>query len=149
MPQSLVKNYIHVVFSTKGRTSFISDNVAAKLYPYLNGICNNLTCYPTLIGGHTDHVHILCNLSKNITLSKFIEQLKTGSARWLKSQENVSTFAWQNGYAAFSVNYNALDIVKEYIANQNRHHREMTFEDELRRLLIENDLNFDERYLWD
>ncbi|MEJ7644483.1 MAG: IS200/IS605 family transposase [Chryseolinea sp.] len=149
MGQSLVKNYVHVVFATKGRKSFISSDIANKLYPYLNGICNNMNCYPQLIGGHVNHVHILCHLSKNVALSKFIEQLKSSSSRWLKAQEELMDFSWQNGYSAFSVNNRGLNNVREYIANQHVHHRRLTYEEELRSLLIENELPFDERFLWD
>jgi len=149
MPQSLVQNYLHIVFATKGRKNLISPDIAGKLYPYLYGISKGMDCYPKLIGGHLNHVHILCQLPKTVSISKLIEQLKSSSSKWLKTQNTVDNFAWQNGYAAFSIQYNMVVTVVDYIANQETHHRKLTFEDELRKLLRENALEFDERYLWD
>ncbi|MEJ7646190.1 MAG: IS200/IS605 family transposase [Chryseolinea sp.] len=149
MPQSLVQNYIHIVFSTKGRKNLISSEIGGRLYPYLYGISKNMNCYPKLIGGHLNHVHILCDLPKTVCLSKLIEQLKSSSSKWLKTQNRLDNFAWQNGYAAFSIQYSNVSTVVNYIANQEIHHQTITFENELRRLLKENALEFDERYLWD
>jgi len=149
MSQSLVKNYIHIVFSTKGRKDLISPEISSRLFPYMYGIFKNMKCYPKLIGGHVNHVHILCQLPKTLALSKLIEQLKSGSSKWLKADNRLENFAWQNGYAAFSVQYNNVLTVVDYIANQEVHHQNLSFEDELRKLLIENALDFDERYLWD
>ena len=75
MWQSLVQNYLHIVFSTKNRVPFITNEVEDDLHAYLGGICNNLDCYPIKIGGYTDHVHILCLLSKKIALVKLLEEV--------------------------------------------------------------------------
>ena len=77
MGQSLVKNYLHIVFSTKHRESLIHPPVEAELYAYLGGICNNLNCTVIKVGGYTDHIHILCMLSKKIALMKLMEELKS------------------------------------------------------------------------
>ncbi|MFM7402084.1 MAG: transposase, partial [Bacteroidota bacterium] len=66
MGQSFVKNYMHIVFSTKHRVPLITPNIEPDLHRYLGGICNSLGCHSVQIGGYTDHVHILCMLSKNI-----------------------------------------------------------------------------------
>ena len=72
MGQSLVKNYIHLIYSTKHCVALIHEPVAGKLYTYLGGICRNLECNPVKIGGHTDHVHILCMLSKKISVKMML-----------------------------------------------------------------------------
>ena len=77
MPQSLVKNYMHITFSTKNRYPFIDKRIQEELFCYLGGICKNLECNPLVVGGHQDHVHILCLLSRKIALMKLIEELKT------------------------------------------------------------------------
>jgi hypothetical protein len=128
---------------------FINPHIAAKLYPFLSGILRNMNCFPTLTGGHLNHVHILCQLPKTIALSKVIEQLKSGSSKWLKKENQVDNFAWQGGYAAYSVQYNNLAVVQDYIGNQDVHHMRLSFEDELKMLLSENSMKYDERYLWD
>ena len=76
MPQSLVKNYIHITFSTKNRHPFIDGRIKEELFSYLGGICKNLECNPIIVGGHNDHAHILCLLSRNIAISKLLEELK-------------------------------------------------------------------------
>jgi len=104
MGQSLVKNYLHIVFSTKHREPLIQEPVQDGLYAYLGGICKNMECHPVKIGGFTDHVHILCLLSKKVTLMKLMEELKSHSSSWIKTKESIyRNFYWQDGYGAFSV----------------------------------------------
>ena len=150
MGQSLVKNYIHIVFSTKHRQPFIHQPAEAELHSYLGGTCKKLDCQPIKVGGYTDHVHILCMLSKKITLMKLVEEIKSHSSKWIKSKgENYTNFYWQNGYGAFSVNPSEVDIVIRYIANQHEHHNKQTFQDEYRTILKKYDVEYDERYVWD
>jgi putative transposase len=150
MPQSLYKNYIHVVINTKYRQPYINEKVENSLYGYLAGICNNLQCTPIKIGGHLNHVHILCLLSKGICLSEFVSKLKSNSSRWMKEQDlSTKDFRWSDGYGAFSVNPNDIEIVKKYIENQKEHHRKKTFQEEYLELLEKFKVPYDERYLWD
>ena len=86
MPQSLVHNYIHITFSTKNRFPFIDKNIDNELFQYLGGICKNLECNPIIVGGHKDHVHILCLLSRKISLMKLIEKIKSNSSKWIKTK---------------------------------------------------------------
>ena len=150
MAQSLVRNYLHVIFSTKNRVPLIIPSVEEELYKYLGGICNNLECLPVKIGGHVDHVHILCLLSKKIALIKLLEELKSSSSKWIKSKdEKLKSFYWQNGYGAFSVNPSEIDVVNHYIGNQHEHHRKKTFQDEYRAFLKKYKVVYDEKYVWD
>jgi putative transposase len=150
MGQSLVKNYIHIVFSTKHREALIHPSYENELYSYLGGICTNLGCHPIKIGGHTDHVHILCRLSKKIALMKLLEEVKSCSSKWMKTKDkSLRDFYWQNGYGAFSVNPSEVDRVIAYIANQHEHHRQKTFQDEHRIFLKKHNINYDEKYVWD
>ena len=150
MGQSLVKNYIHIVFSTKHREPFIHEPVENELHAYLGGICKNLECHPIKIGGISDHVHILCMLSKKIALMKLLEEVKSHSSKWVKTKGDAyKNFYWQDGYGAFSVNPSEVDNVINYIANQKEHHRMKTFQDEYRSVLKKNRVEYDERYVWD
>ena len=150
MPQSLVKNYVHIVFSTKNRHPFIHPSVAIELYSYLGGICNNLESYPIEIGGYTDHVHILCLLSRKVALMKLVEELKSHSSKWIKDKGDAyNSFYWQNGYGGFSVNPTEIAIVRKYISGQNEHHQKRTFQDEYRAFLKKYSVEYDERYVWD
>ena len=150
MPQSLVKNYIHITFSTKNRQPLIDDEIKEELFSYLGGICKNLDCNPLIVGGHRNHVHILCLLSRKVALMKLIEEVKSHSSKWIKTKGlQYKKFYWQNGYGSFSVNPAQTDRVKKYILNQDKHHKETTFKDEYRSFLNDYLVNYDERYVWD
>lgn len=150
MGQSLVKNYVHLVFSTKYRQPLIRPPYEEELHSYLGGICKNLECPPIIVGGYTDHVHILCRLSQKIPLMKLLEEVKSHSSKWIKTKhESLHNFYWQNGYGAFSVNPAEVDRVVNYIANQHAHHGRKTFQQEYRSLLRKYEMEFDERYVWD
>jgi len=150
MGQSLVQNYIHIIFSTKHRRPLIKPDIENELYAYLGGICNQLDSTPIKIGGYTDHVHILCRLSKNITLAKLLEEVKSHSSKWIKTKsDELRQFYWQNGYGTFSVNPVEVNIVINYIANQKEHHKKKSFQEEYRAFLKKYNVDYDERYVWD
>ena len=150
MGQSLAKNYVHIVFSTKHREPLIHPPVEAELHAYLGGICNRLDCPVVKVGGYTDHVHILCILSKKIALMKLLEEVKSHSSKWIKTKgQGYASFYWQDGYGAFSVNPAEIDAVVAYITNQHAHHSGHTFQDEYRILLKKYDVAYDEKYVWD
>jgi REP element-mobilizing transposase RayT len=150
MPQSLVKNYLHIIFSTKERYPFINESIVNELYPYLGGICNNLECQSLQVGGYRDHVHILCVLSRKIALMKLIKELKAHSSGWIKTKgEAYRNFYWQSGYGAFSVQPSYVESTIRYIRDQRKHHRNMSFKEEYLRFLSEYKMEYDERYVWD
>ncbi len=150
MGQSLVNNYIHIVFSTKHRVPMIAPPYEQELHSYLGGICKNLECQPIKIGGYTDHIHILCMLSKKIALMKLLEEVKSHSSKWMKTKdESLSNFYWQDGYGAFSVNPSEVDKVIAYISNRHEHYKKRTFQDEYRAFLKKYKVEYDERYVWD
>lgn len=138
------------MFSTKHRQPLILPPVEEELHAYLGGICKTLECPPIKVGGYTDHVHILCMLSKKIALMKLLEEVKSHSSKWMKTKrEDLNNFYWQDGYGAFSVNPSDIDRVITYIANQKEHHRKKTFQEEYRIMLKKYQVEYDERYVWD
>jgi len=150
MGQSIVKNYLHIAFSTKYRKPLISPCYEEELYNYLGGICKDLECNPIKIGGYNDHVHILCVLSKKIALVKLIEEVKSHSSKWMKTKDDaLKSFYWQDGYGAFSVNPTEVETVIAYISNQHEHHKKKTFQDEYRAFLKKYNVEYDERYVWE
>ena len=136
MAQSLVKNYIHITFSTKNRYPFIDSNVSEELFKYPGGTCKELESYPIIIGGEKDHVHLLVSLSRKMALMKLVEFLKTHSSKWIKQKSKTyNNFYRQKGYGGFSVNPTEIEIVKNYIINQETHHKKISFQDEYRAFL--------------
>ena len=113
-------------------------------------ICQNLECHPVKVGGYTDHIHILFKLSQKIALMKVVEEVKSHSSKWMKTNsESLEDFYWQNGYGAFSVNPDGIDRVTNYINNQHAHHSKITFQDEYRGILKKYKTEYDDIYIWD
>ena len=139
-----------IVFSTKNRQALIDKPIENELFKYLSGICKNQECVPINVGGYVNHVHILCLLSKKITVIKLLEELKKSSSKWVKTKgDHYNNFYWQDGYGAFSVSNQDIPIVSKYITNQEQHHKSISFETEFIELLNKYGIDYDERYLWD
>jgi REP element-mobilizing transposase RayT len=150
MSQSLVKNLVHLVYGTKHRERWIPKKQGDALFAYQAGIFQQLESPALVIGGVEDHVHALFVLSKNWALKRVVEEVKKGSSKWMKSDGPRNPwFAWQAGYAAFSVSQSNVEVVASYIRNQEEHHRKVSFQDELRALFKRHGIKFDERYVWD
>jgi REP element-mobilizing transposase RayT len=151
MPQSLAQIYLHIVFSTKDRQTFFKDlDIRNDMHAYLGGTCGNLDCPALIVGGVADHVHILCRFGRTISVADLIRELKRESSKVAKTKSpSLATFQWQAGYGAFSVSPAHVDALREYIANQEEHHRTETFQEEFRRLLEKYGVEYDERYVWD
>ena len=150
MSQSLVKNLIHLTFSTKNREPFLAASVREGLHRYMAGILSDLDSPALAINSVADHTHALLNLSKNQALAQVAMEVKRGSSKWLKTQgPQLAPFHWQAGYAAFSMGQSGVPALKSYIGRQEEHHQGRTFQAELRALLKRYEMAFDERYLWD
>ena len=107
MAQSLALVLVHIIFSTKNRSPFLqSTEVRSQAHAYLTGTLRALDCIPLEVGGVADHVHILCGLSRKISLAVLVKNLKTSSSKILKGKVH-DDFSWQNGYGAFSVSQSA------------------------------------------
>jgi putative transposase len=150
MSQSLSQVYVHIVFSTKERYPFIQPDVETELFAYIGDTINRLDGVPHLINGTADHVHLLSSLPRTIALSKYIEDIKRNSSRWLKTKNGMyQKFGWQNGYGAFSVSSSQKDAVISYIAGQKEHHCAVSFKEEYLSFLKKYNVKYDEQYLWD
>jgi REP element-mobilizing transposase RayT len=102
------------------------------------------------VGGVADHVHLAIRLSRTTNVAEIVEQLKSSSSKWIKTQSpELSKFAWQRGYGAFSVGPTDLGALVGYIDGQEIHHQKQPFQDEFRAFLKKYGMEFDERYLWD
>jgi putative transposase len=120
------------------------------MHAYMSRILQTLECKSITIGGHTDHVHILCNLTKKSAPMSVIEILKKDSSKFAKRlSPDLAEFAWQTGYGFFGVSPSLFETVRKYVVSQEAHHRSESFQDEYRRLLVDAGIAFDERYVWD
>jgi len=150
MPQSLSWVIVHIVFSTKDRRPFLNAAICESIYPYLATVARNAGCECYRVGGTENHIHLAVRLSRTGTIANLVEELKSSSSKWLKTQsENFKNFSWQRGYACFSISLKELDALIDYIDRQKEHHLKRTFQEELRILLSQHGVQYDEAYVWD
>jgi len=150
VPQSFTCLHYHFIFSTKHRHRCIGPDVATRLYEYIGGILRRHNGQLVAAGGIPDHVHLLVALSKQSTVADALRDIKANSSGWVhETFPELRDFAWQVGYAAFTVSYSSLDDVTRYIANQAEHHRTKTFQEEFIAFLKRHNVDYDERFLWE
>jgi putative transposase len=150
MPQSLARFHVHLIFSTKNREQILHDQIRESLHAYMAIVLQKLECSPTLINSVEDHVHILFELARPVSVSQAVEDVKKSSSKWIKTQgTEFAGFAWQAGYAAFAVSESNVQAVRDYISNQKEHHRHKSFQEEYHAFLERHHVAYDERYVWD
>jgi len=145
MSHTYAQNVIHLVFSTKDRRKAISKEFQPRIWAYAAGICKNHGIFAHAVGGMEDHIHLLIQVPPALALAKAVLAIKSNSSRW--ANEEGHPFAWQQGYAAFSVSASIVPVVVRYIRNQEAHHRKMNFEAEFLAMLKKHDMNFDPKFL--
>ena len=148
MPQSLANILIHAVWSVKERRPQIADSVRAGLHGYMAGTLKRIESPALIINSVADHVHVFCQLSKNLAVCKLVEEVKKSSSKWMKEQ-GVLDFAWQNGYGVFSVSQSNVLAVRRYVQGQAEHHKKRDFRSEFRAFCKRHRVVIDERYVWD
>jgi putative transposase len=138
--------HYHIVFSTKERRPLIHAEWRPRVHSYLGGIIRGMNGVAEIVGGVADHVHLLASLRPVHCIADLMRDMKKDSTNWAK--ENFDQrFAWQEGYAAFTVSPSATNSVRDYIANQEAHHRKYSFVDELKELLERAGITYEEKYL--
>ena len=147
MAQTLTNLLMHVVFSTKNREPMISADLKPSLLAYIGGIIRELDGKLLAADGTSDHVHLLMRLPPKLSLADGLRVIKTKSSRW--AREAHARFQWQAGYAAFSVSQSNVAAVARYVRDQEKHHRRISFQEELRAFLKKHKIEYDERYLWE
>ena len=149
MPHSFNKIWIHAVWATKNRLPFIDQSIEQRVHNYMRQQLKDFGCPVRIINGMPDHVHCLFLLSPQKSIAEIIKQVKGSTSHWINQQEDLSqyclqkvgrAFAWQTGYAAFSVSESAGEKVYQYIRNQKQHHQQRSFQEEYEALLALHDL---------
>jgi putative transposase len=140
----------YVVFSTKRRVPFIGQELQKELYAYVGGIVRGENGILLAVNGTADHIHLLAKFKADRSVSDMLRKIKANSSKWVnETGKELERFAWQDGYAAFSVSESQVGRVKRYIRSQEEHHRRRDFKSELLALLQKHHVEYDERYLWD
>lgn len=146
MASTFLSLHYHVVFSTKERRPFIAPAWRTQLHDYLGGTVNGLGGFSQRVGGVADHVHLLVGLKATHCLAEFMRELKKATSVWAR-ENHEPEFAWQDGYAAFTVSASKRAVVREYIENQEAHHAKRDLVSELKELLEKHEVEYNERYL--
>src|SRR5438477_4298174 len=140
--------FYQIIFGTKYRKPTIDEANCRELYQYISGIIRNKKCKLHRINGVEDHIHIFSDLHPSISLSDYVKDIKVASSIWMKASGKFLKFeAWLEGYGAFTYSTREKNMIINYVKNQKEHHRKETFYDGFRRLLTENGIEFDEKYL--
>ena len=136
---------LHCVFSTKERRPIIPLDLKDRLWPYMAGIARMNRFKALAVGGMQDHAHVLLSLPTTIAIPKAIQLIKGGSSKWINDHLRGRPFAWQDGYAVFSIGISQAEATVRYINNQERHHKRMTAEEEWERMLAKHGIKPVER----
>ena len=147
MASTYLSLHYHLVFGTKNREPLIAPEWRARLHDYLGGTIRGLGGFPEGVGGVADHVHLVAGLRATHCLADVLRELKKASSAWVHEEIGLRAFAWQEGYAAFTVSATARDAVRHYIANQEEHHRVKSFREELVEMLQKAGIEYDVKYL--
>ena len=148
MAQSLCKIYLHIIFHVKTVSPQIANVHLERVHSYIGQLVNNTGCKAIRVGGIGDHVHIVCILARNENVAHLVEEVKRNSSRWIKTlAPTYEHFAWQNGYAVFSISQSQINKVIDYVANQAEHHKKQSFREEYLAFLRLYNVEYDDRYV--
>ena len=149
-PNTYTKLYVHCIFTPKGRCSLLTDSLREKVHKYIYGIIKEKKCFPVAINGTKDHIHLLIGFPPTISISDLVRDIKRSSALFINNSGNSSSrFSWQEGFGGFTVGYRELDNVYKYILNQEEHHKSKSFLDEYIETLKNQDIEYNNDYLFE
>jgi len=148
MSSTLLSLHCHVIFGTKHQRPLIAADWRERFHAYIGGAIRTLDAVPEAVGGVADHVHLLIGFRATRSLADIMRDVKRTSSAWVHDTIGNREFEWQDGYGAFSVSASLLEKVRQYIANQEDHHRKKTFQEEYVEFLKSSGVEYDERYLW-
>lgn len=142
------QNFHHIIFRTKRRERVLTKHNRHVLYKYITGILRNKRCFVYIINGVECHLHIVTSIHPTVSLSSLVKDIKVSSSLFIKEKNLFQGFkGWQIGYASFTFSQELRSRIIHYVSNQEVNHEKRTFKEELRQLLIDNDVLFEEKYL--
>jgi putative transposase len=150
MANTYTQMYVQIIFAVSGRANVIKEIHRIELEKYICGIILNRKCKPLVLFCNPDHTHILIGLHPTISVSDITRDIKASSSKFINDKNWVlGKFAWQDGFGSFTYSRSQIDVVAKYILNQPEHHKKVTFKEEYLSILKKNEIEFDERYLFE
>jgi REP element-mobilizing transposase RayT len=135
---SYITVYVHYVWTTKNRIPYLNDSIRSQVIEHIKENAKKKDIYIDEINGYKDHIHCLVSMSQDKSLEEIAKLLKGESSFWINKKKLTSQkFGWQNEYWVAGVGKSDLNRVRKYIRNQEKHHKEVSFEEELEKFLEE------------
>jgi REP element-mobilizing transposase RayT len=149
-PGTFTQIYVQLVFAVKNRDAVLTKDIRNRVFEYMSGITTNLRHKSIIVSGTSNHVHILLGLNPSISVSDTVHDIKRSSSLFINNEKLCPfRFSWQDGYGGFTYSRSQIGEVYNYIENQESHHKKRTFRDEYIDILIKNDIDFDQQFLFD
>ena len=149
MANTYIKIYLHIVFAVKNRAAMLLPTCRDKVHAYMTSALRGMGHVPIIVGGVSDHVHILMSYTPTQPLADMIRDLKINTTKFINGQRLVSShFAWQSGYGCFSYSPTHVEQVRNYILNQENHHRKVNMRDEMKNIFAKFGIEYQEQYIF-
>ena len=149
MPNTYTQIHIQFVFAVKYRKALLDKAWKEDLHRYITGIVQGHEHKMLQINSMPDHIHIFIGMRPTQSISELMKVVKGESTKWIKEQkDNLNSFAWQEGYGAFSYSKSQVNNVINYIKNQEEHHKKENFIDEYKKFLTLFEIEWDEKYIF-
>jgi putative transposase len=149
-PGTFTQMYIQLVFAVKNRDAVLTKDIRKRIFEYISGIMTNLKHKSIIVNGTSNHVHILFGLNPSVSVSETVHDIKRSSSLFINNEKLcLGKFSWQEGYGGFTYSRSQITDVYNYIKNQELHHKKRTFNEEYIIMLDENEIEFDQRFLFE
>ncbi len=149
MPNTYTQLYVQIVFAVKGRQNLIRKAHKEELHRFMTGIVQNKGAKLLAIHAMPDHVHLFIGFGPTLALADLVRDVKANSSSFIKEKGWSKTFAWQEGYGAFSYGQSQVKTVVSYVLNQEEHHKKRTFQEEYLAFLNKFEVSFEPTYLFE
>lgn len=137
-----------IVIGTKFREKVLTKNNREELFKFINGILQNKKCVLYQVNGVEDHIHIVTHVHPSVALASLVKDIKLACSLYIKENNLFPHFrGWQDGYGAFTYSMKEKDRLIAYVQNQEEHHRQKSFMQEYKKLLIKHNIHFEEKYV--
>jgi REP element-mobilizing transposase RayT len=142
--------YVQLVFAVQNRDAVLTKEIRKRVFAYMSGITTNMKHKSIIVNGTSNHVHILLGINPSISVSDTVHDIKRGSSLFINNEKLCPyRFSWQEGYGGFTYSRSQIDEIYNYIENQESHHSQRTFREEYVDILIKNEIEFDQQFLFD
>lgn len=142
--------YIQAVFAVKYRAAVLDKEWRASVFSVIGNLINETGCKTIIVNGVEDHVHCLFGLKPTVSISELMKIVKAKSSKYINDNRFLlNRFEWQEGYGVFSYSHKQLDVIYNYIKNQEKHHRDTTFQEEYLSTLKNFNIQYNESYVFE